>query len=390
MSIDISGLRACTHSSTPYKLKDFDYQHPEHLVAQTPCEERSKSRLLVKQKDGKIEDRYFSELAEVLNHSKPIILRNSTRVLNARLYGTSETGGNVEIFLLEPKQSLDFNNLNWLAIGKPFKKLKEGKSIEFSGGLKARIVKIPEKGSDSVGVSPFEIEFTRLSHDTLLHSLAQAGKVPLPPYIRREKSKSKEDQVDGDRYQTVYADQIGSVAAPTAGLHFSKDIEEQLKSTGCELVDCTLHVGAGTFMPVKDPEINQHVMHSEHYSFPERSMKSLLEAHKHGRPIMCVGTTSLRALESYCLQCDGDEERMLRDCGSFQTTNLFLKPVKQFETVRPAMTSILMTNFHQPESTLLMLVSALVGYEKMKEIYQHAITKEYRLFSYGDSSLLFL
>jgi S-adenosylmethionine:tRNA ribosyltransferase-isomerase len=383
MNIDITSLK--NHLSLPTELSksEFTYEHPEELVAQKPADKRTSSRLLVREKDGQLNDSQFIELPEILSNSKPLIVRNSSRVMQARLFGETDSGAKVEVFLLEPLQELDFNSLSWKALGKPLKKLKPGKLVRFSDNLSCRVAKILPSND---GMSFLEVTFN-LKSGTLQKELDAIGSVPLPPYIKREITDSRNDS-DQKRYQTVYSEERGSVAAPTAGLHFNHDIEERLKSKGCDFANCILHVGAGTFLPVKSDNINQHNMHSEKYCFSKETVESIIDAHSHDRPILCIGTTSFRALESFVLLCNGDYKRMRELSGKFHSTDLFLKPANRQTKITPSLTNMLMTNFHQPESTLIMMIATLTGYEGMKKLYGHAVEKKYRLFSYGDSCLL--
>ncbi|MDA9951680.1 S-adenosylmethionine:tRNA ribosyltransferase-isomerase, partial [Oligoflexaceae bacterium] len=258
---------------------------------------------------------------------------------------------------------------------------KLGKRIDFTDDFSAKVVGL---GSEIGGITPIKIKFSVDDQCNLGDVIQSNGLVPLPPYIHRDETIAEDEK----RYQTVYADLQGSVAAPTAGLHFTNEIFSELEKVGCEIVDCTLHVGAGTFLPVKNEDINQHKMHFEWCKFGRKTIESIIEAKKSGRSILAIGTTAFRAIESFAVLTGCDSDAMLNQADSFFKTDLFIKPMNRMDRFRPKYVDQIITNFHQPQSTLLMLISALLGYEQTMAMYRHAVDQKYRLFSYGDSSLL--
>lgn len=339
------------------KIQDFYYELPEELIAQDPLEDRSSSRLMyVSKQTGELEHHTFREVISFLKEGDCLVL-NDTKVLPARLIGEKQgTGGKVELLLLKRKQD-DI----WETLVKPGKKAKIGAKISFGDGiLIGEVVGIVEEGNRLV----------KFHYDGIFEEvLDQLGQMPLPPYITHQLE-------DKNRYQTVYADQVGSAAAPTAGLHFTKELLEEIEQKGIKIAKVTLHVGLGTFRPVKVEDVTNHHMHSEFYQISKETADLVNETKKNGGRIIAVGTTSTRTLESVA-----DEDGMLKESSGF--TDIFIYPGYQFRCIDG-----LITNFHLPESTLLMLVSALVGREEMLSAYEVAVKEKYRFFSFGDAMII--
>ncbi|PLS34744.1 tRNA preQ1(34) S-adenosylmethionine ribosyltransferase-isomerase QueA [Carnobacterium maltaromaticum] len=338
--------------------KDFDFDLPEELIAQTPLEDRSASKLLVLDHEtGAIKDKHFTDILDELSEGDAFVM-NDTRVLPARLYGTKpETGGHLEVLLLK-----NTNGDQWETLVKPAKRAKVGTEIEFGDGrLKAVVLEELEHGGRII-----EFSYTGI----FLEVLESLGEMPLPPYI-------KERLEDSERYQTVYAKENGSAAAPTAGLHFTEDLLEKIKDKGVKIVFLTLHVGLGTFRPVSVDSIEDHEMHAEFYRLSEESASTLREVKANGGIIVAVGTTSIRTLETIGTKFNGKIEA---DSG---WTSIFITPGYQFKVV-----DAFSTNFHLPQSTLVMLISAFAGREKVLAAYQHAIDEKYRFFSFGDAMFI--
>ena len=337
------------------KTSDFDYYLPEELIAQTPVYPRDSSRLLVYDiKSDKIHHQKFTDIVKYLKKGD-VLVRNNTKVLPARLFGYTANGGKVEILLLKR-----FNLTDWEVLVKPGKKAKPNTVLTLSNELSLTVKEtIEESGSRLVS-----FKFDGVFEDII----SRLGEMPLPPYIK-EKLKEQE------RYQTVYAKVDGSAAAPTAGLHFTDQLLERLKEMGVEVVDVLLHVGLGTFRPVKDDDIEKHHMHKEYYEISEDSAQRINLAKKEGRRIIAVGTTSVRTLESAT-----DENGFVK--ATKGDTQIFLYPPYKFKCVDG-----LITNFHLPKSTLIMLVSCLSSREKVLEIYKEAVSQRYRFFSFGDACL---
>jgi S-adenosylmethionine:tRNA ribosyltransferase-isomerase len=337
------------------RLEDFDFDLPQELIAQHPIAERTASRLLhLDAASGELIDRGFRDLPSAME-AGDVAVFNDTRVINARLFGAKSTGGQVEL-LIERVLS-DRSALAQLRASKP---ARAGTSIQLFGGMTARVI-----GREGA--------FYRLQFDSdvdLLTYLERHGSVPLPPYIQRTP-----EAADASRYQTVYARNPGAVAAPTAGLHFDQRMIEELRARGVAVVYLTLHVGAGTFQPVRTSNVLEHVMHSEWFNVPRDTVSVIESARAKGRRVMAVGTTTLRALESAAASGS------LR--AGFAETNLFIFPGYRFKLVER-----LITNFHLPKSTLLMLVSAFAGMANIKRAYRHAVEQRYRFFSYGDAMLI--
>lgn len=338
------------------KTSDFYYDLPEELIAQTPVEPRNSSRLMVLPRNGgKIEHKHFYDLPEFLKPGDCLVL-NNTRVLPARLYGTREdTGAVVEFVLLR-----QHGNKLWECLAGPGKKAKTGYKFKFSDKLTATVTDVLEDGNRM-------IEFA--CEGDFFAVLDEVGQMPLPPYIK-EKLKDKE------RYQTVYSKDAGSAAAPTAGLHFTKEMLESIKAMGVNIAYVTLHVGLGTFRPVKVEDVTQHKMHTEHYYIPEEAAKTINDTRKNGGRVICVGTTSCRTVES-CAKKYGE----IKECSG--DTDIFIYPGFEFKCMDG-----LITNFHLPESTLIMLVSAFAGYDNIMNAYNIAVKEKYRFFSFGDAMLI--
>lgn len=338
--------------------EDFDFELPEELIAQTPLSDRSSSRLLVVDREsGAMEDKHFYDIIDELAPGDALVM-NDTRVLPARIYGEKiETGAHLEILLL--------NNIegdSWETLIKPAKRAKVGTKVTFGDG---RLEAVVEKELEHGG------RIIRFSYDGIfLEILESLGEMPLPPYI-------KERLEDPDRYQTVYAKENGSAAAPTAGLHFTPELLKKIADKGVKLVYLTLHVGLGTFRPVSVDNIADHEMHSEFYRLTEEAAAQLNDVRANGGKIVAVGTTSIRTLETIGTKFDGD---IKADSG---WTSIFITPGYQFKVVQA-----FSTNFHLPKSTLVMLVSAFAGRDLTLEAYQHAIDERYRFFSFGDAMFL--
>lgn len=336
---------------------EFYYDLPEELIAQTPIEPRNYSRLMkIDRKSGEIEHCHFYNLCDYLKKGDLLVM-NDSRVLPARLYGIKEeTGACVEFLLLEQK-----GDKLWEILVRPGKKAKPGARFSFGDGrLKAEIIETVEGGNR---IAKFECE------GNFFTALEEVGQMPLPPYIK-EKLKDKE------RYQTVYSKELGSAAAPTAGLHFTKEMLADLENMGVKLAYVTLHVGLGTFRPVKEDNVLEHKMHSEHYHLPKETADLIKQTKAEGGRVIAVGTTSCRTLESVGTFFDDMDEHE-------GYTDIFIYPGYEFKVIDG-----LITNFHLPESTLIMLVSAFLGYEKTMNAYKIAVDEKYRFFSFGDAMLI--
>ena len=338
------------------KVSDFNYDLPERLIAQHPSLKRDESRLMVLNREKQtIEDKVFKDVIDYLNPGDCLV-RNNTKVIPARLYGRKETGANVEFLLLKR-----VHDDTWEVIVRPGRKLLKGAKVIFGDGiLEATIDDVLENGNRLVTFK-YEGIFNEI--------LDQIGLMPLPPYIK-EKLKDK------DRYQTVYAKYDGSAAAPTAGLHFTEELLEKIRQKGVEIANVTLHVGIGTFRPVKVENVEEHDMHSEHYYIKKEDADKINNAKKNGKRIISVGTTSCRVLESIA-----DENGFVKETEG--DTSIFIYPGYKFKCI-----DSLITNFHLPESTLVMLVSALAGKDFILKAYKEAVEKEYRFFSFGDAMII--
>ncbi|AUI70721.1 tRNA preQ1(34) S-adenosylmethionine ribosyltransferase-isomerase QueA [Companilactobacillus alimentarius] len=338
--------------------EDFDYNLPEELIAQTPIKNRDQSRLLVLDHEtGQYQDKHFYDILDYLNPGDALVMNNS-RVLPARLYGTKEdTDGHEEVLLL--------NNIEgdkWEVLMKPARRAKVGTKVKFGDGqLEAEVLEDLEHGGKII-----EFHYQGI----FMEILEQLGEMPLPPYI-------KEKLDDPNRYQTVYAKENGSAAAPTAGLHWTKDLLKKVEDKGVKLVYLTLHVGLGTFRPVTESDISKHVMHSEFYRLDEESAKTLNEVRQNGGKIVATGTTSIRTLETIGTKFNGE---IKADSG---WTDIFIKPGYEWKVV-----NAFITNFHLPKSTLVMLVAAFTGRENILNAYQHAVEEKYRFFSFGDAMFI--
>ncbi|MDY2729198.1 MAG: tRNA preQ1(34) S-adenosylmethionine ribosyltransferase-isomerase QueA [Clostridium sp.] len=339
------------------KASEFDFYLPEELIAQHPLEKRDESRLMIlDKKTGEIEHKKFYNIIDYLNEGDTLVL-NNTRVLPARLIGEKEnTGGKIEFLLLKR-----IDKDRWECLAKPGKSARVGRKFTFGDGkLKAEVVDVLEDGNRIV-----EFKYEGIFEEVL----DALGEMPLPPYIH-EKLEDKE------RYQTVYSKEEGSAAAPTAGLHFTKELLQKIKDKGVNVVYLTLHVGLGTFRPVKVENIEDHEMHSEYYTMSKETANIINETKKKGKRVISVGTTSTRTLETI-----GDSNGMVREASGW--TNIFIYPGYKFKVV-----DNLITNFHLPESTLIMLVSTLAGKEHVLNAYNKAVKEKYRFFSFGDAMFI--
>ena len=338
------------------KKSDFSFDLPEELIAQTPMEQRDASRLLCLDKQtGAVEHRHFYDLPDLLREGDCLVLNNS-RVLPARLIGIRPTGGAVELVLLR-----DLGGNCWECLSRPGRKTKPGQRILFGEGELQAVVEETVSGGNRIVRFEYEGIF--------LEVLERLGRMPLPPYIRQELK-------DPERYQTVYSKELGSAAASTAGLHFTKELLETVRNQGVLTEFVTLHVGLGTFRPVKEEEIEDHEMHSEYCIIPPETAEAVNRTRKNGGRIIAVGTTSCRTLESFAKE-DGTLE------ASSGWTNIFIYPGYRFKCI-----DALITNFHLPESTLIMLVSALAGRENILNAYRIAVSEKYRFFSFGDAMMI--
>lgn len=339
------------------KTSDFYYDLPKELIAQTPLEPRDSSRLLVLDREKQtLEHKHFYDIIDYLNEGD-LLVANDSRVLPARIYGIKdETGAKVEFLLLK-----QVANNRWETLCKPGKKARVGTKFSFGNGiLRATVVDVKDDGNRIVDFDCEENFFTTLD---------KIGQMPLPPYITAELK-------DKERYQTVYSHELGSAAAPTAGLHFTTELMDRIKAKGVKIAYVTLHVGLGTFRPVKVDDVTKHKMHSEHYEVPEETAKLINETKKNGGRVIAVGTTSCRTLESVVAMY-GE----IKPCEGF--TDIFIYPGFEFKVLDG-----LITNFHLPESTLIMLVSAFAGYDFIMNAYKEAVKEKYRFFSFGDAMFI--
>ncbi len=339
------------------KRQDFYYELPEELIAQDPLEDRSGSRLLVLDKEtGEVSHHIFKEIVDYLEPGDCLVL-NDTKVIPARLIGAKEdTGGRIEVLLLKRRE-----DHVWETLVKPGRKARCGTRISFGGGLlTGEVVEIAEEGNRLI----------RFEYEGIFEEiLDQLGQMPLPPYITHQLE-------DKDRYQTVYARHTGSAAAPTAGLHFTPELLEIIEDKGVDIAKVTLHVGLGTFRPVKAENILEHHMHSEYFQIDAEAAEKINRAKEKGSRVICVGTTSCRTIESAA-----DADGRIKECSGW--TDIFIYPGYQFKIL-----DCLITNFHLPESTLIMLVSALAGREHTLSAYEEAVRERYRFFSFGDAMLV--
>ncbi len=340
----------------PTLTSSYFYNLPQELIAQYPKDKRSESLLLkLDRTTGKISHHKFSE---IINSLKPndVLVLNKTKVIPARLFGTKPTGAKVEVFLLNR-----ITDKIWECLVKPGKRLRVGTRINFSDNFSGKIIDYADEGGRIV---QFEWQ------GDFWNVLENFGKMPLPPYIKREAIEK-----DKETYQTIYAEDRGSVAAPTAGLHFTLELMQKIRGKGIEILEVILHIGLGTFRPVKTDKIQEHKMHSEHCQITKDVAEKINKAKDEGRRIISVGTTTTRTLESFAN--DG------KLCFGSHWTDIFIYPGKKIQIIDG-----LITNFHMPESTLLMLVSAFAGYENIIKAYKIAVAKKYRFFSYGDAMLI--
>ncbi|AHI56027.1 tRNA preQ1(34) S-adenosylmethionine ribosyltransferase-isomerase QueA [Listeria ivanovii] len=340
------------------KVEDFDFDLPEKLIAQTPLIDRTSSRLMVLDKtSGEIKDQHFTDILGYLNEGDALVL-NDTRVLPARLHGIKdETGAHIEVLLLKQKEGNA-----WETLVKPAKRIRQGATITFGdGALKAICLEELEHGG----------RILEFSYEGIFYEvLEQLGEMPLPPYI-------KEQLADQNRYQTVYAKENGSAAAPTAGLHFTEELLGKMKAKGVEIIFVTLHVGLGTFRPVDVEDTANHKMHSEFYRLTEEAAERINQVKETGGKVVAVGTTSIRTLETIASRHEGN---LVAESG---WTDIFISPGYTFRAV-----DALITNFHLPKSTLIMLVSALSDRNKILTAYNHAVEEQYRFFSFGDAMFI--
>ncbi len=340
-------------------LEEFDYNLPEELIAQDPLEKRDEAKLLVlDKKTGEYEDKKFYDIIDYLNKGDALVL-NDTKVLPARLIGTKEeTRASIEVLLLK-----DLGHDEWQCLTKPARRIKEGTVVDFGNGkLKCTCTKVEDEG-----IRNFKFEYKGI----FLEVLDELGNMPLPPYIHKSLPKDKQEF-----YQTVYARELGSAAAPTAGLHFTKELLEKIKEKGIKICYITLHVGLGTFRPVSEEKIEDHKMHSEYYMMTKEVADTLNDVRKNGGRIIAVGTTSCRTLET--IMKDNDE---FKETSGW--TDIFIYPGFKFKGI-----DALITNFHLPKSTLVMLVSALAGKDNIMRAYNHAVKEKYRFFSFGDAMFI--
>ena len=338
------------------RVEEFNYELPKELIAQTPYDKRDEARLMVLDKENKnIEHKIFRDVLEYLNPGDCLVI-NDTKVIPARLYGKKDTGANVEFLLLKR-----FEGDEWEAMVRPGNKLKVGSKVEFGEGLlKAEILEVMPGGNRKV-----KFEYNGIFNEIL----DQIGLMPLPPYIT-------EALKDKDKYQTVYAKYEGSAAAPTAGLHFTEELLEKVKEKGVEIAKVTLHVGIGTFRPVKVETVEEHEMHSEHYYIKAEEAEKINRAKENGKKVIAVGTTSCRVLESVA-----DEDGRVKEIEG--DTSIFIYPGYKFKCI-----DNLITNFHLPESTLIMLVSSLAGKDFVMHAYEEAVKEKYKFFSFGDAMII--
>ena len=339
------------------KVADFNYELPKELIAQHPYDKRDEARLMVLDKNEElIEHKVFKDVIDYLNPGDCLVI-NNTKVIPARLYGKKDTGANVQFLLLKR-----IEGDTWEAMVKPGNKLKPGSKVIFGDGLlKATVQEILEGGNRKV-----EFEYNGIFNEIL----DQIGMMPLPPYI------TEASREDNEKYQTVYARYEGSAAAPTAGLHFTEELLEKIKEKGVEVANVTLHVGIGTFRPVKVETVEEHEMHSEHYYIKKEDADKINKAKLNGNRVIAVGTTSCRVLESVA-----DDKGMVKEVEG--DTSIFIYPGYKFNCI-----DSLITNFHLPESTLIMLVSSLAGKDFIMKAYNEAVKKEYKFFSFGDAMII--
>ena len=353
------------------QVSEYDYELPEELIAQMPADKRENSRMLVLDPVSRtIEHKHFYDIVDLLDENTLLVM-NNTKVLPARLYGTKDTGARIEVFLLEPKAGVNEGvnegvkgGKNWSCLIKPSKRIKPDTIIKISDELSVRAIKRLEEDGEWLVEMIYDGDLFEILH--------KVGNITLPPYIERKLQTDEIKKFDTERYQTVYAKDEGSVAAPTAGLHFTKEILKKLEEKGVETAYVTLNVGLGTFRPVKCERIEDHKMHSETFEISEETAAVINRAKSAGKKLIAVGTTTVRTLETAYKQFG-----CIKACKS--ASELFIYPPYEFKVIDG-----LITNFHLPKSTLLMLVSALAGKEFIFEAYKEAVKERYRFFSYGD------
>lgn len=346
-------------------ISEYDYNLPEELIAQMPADKRDNSRMMVlNRKDRTISHKHFYDIVDLIEPNTLLVM-NNTKVLPARLIGHKDTGAKIEVFLLKQNSKMQDEHENWEVLIKPSKRVKPDTIIKISDELSVRAIKRLEENGEWL----VELIF---NSNNVLDVLHRNGNIPLPPYIERKIPNEDLKKLDFERYQTVYAKDEGSVAAPTAGLHFTKEILKKLENKGVELAYVTLNVGLGTFRPVQCENVENHKMHSETFEISEKAAEQINRAKAEGKKIVAVGTTTVRTLETAykkfgCIKACHDH------------SELFIYPPYEFKVI-----DNLITNFHLPKSTLLMLVSALAGKDFIFEAYKEAIENKYRFFSYGD------
>ncbi|MCA9619952.1 MAG: tRNA preQ1(34) S-adenosylmethionine ribosyltransferase-isomerase QueA [Myxococcales bacterium] len=345
------------------RVADLFYELPPELVARYPAERRDESRMLVLGREGEMRGRRVRDLAEELPAGCLLVV-NDTAVMPARLLGQKASGGRFELLLVE---RVDGDELRWRALVRTHKRVRLGQEAKLDGGLEVRV----DAGPNDEGL--FEVALRPPPGRSVLEVLEEAGHMPLPPYLQRA-----DEPADRERYQTIFASEPGAVAAPTAGLHFTPELVQRLAEAGIAMTTVTLHVGPGTFKPVKVAELDDHPMHGERYAVPPEAAKAIAEARRRGAPVVAVGTTVVRTLESAA-----DPEAPGEVCATSGETHLLIQPGFRFQVVDG-----LLTNFHLPGSTLLALVYALAGPERVRAAYALAIRERYRFYSYGDAMLI--
>ncbi len=344
-----------------YKISNYDYDLPKHLIAQYPTSKRDESRLLVLHKESaKIEHRKFYEIIEYLNRGDVLVL-NDTKVSPARISGTRTTGGKVEGLIIR-----EIEENRWEVLLQSNHRLKENEILTFDNSVEGMILYRNDAGSWIIRVEDKE-KFTKMLEDS--------GRMPLPPYIKRKSENISQEIRDDERYQTIYAKKVGAIAAPTAGLHFTTDLLQEMSCKGIKIVNITLHVGLGTFKPIHKDDLRQHIIHKEFYNIPEEAATTINNAKLLGKKIFATGTSTCRVLETIAKNCTAEK--------SSGWTDLFIYPPYKFK-----LTDSLITNFHLQRSTLILLVSAFAGRENIASSYEEAISLNYRFYSYGDCMLI--
>ena len=348
-------------SSVDWKLSSYYYKIPKSLIAQHPSPNRDQSRMLfLDRSKGKISHHNFCEIIKLLPRNSCLVI-NNTKVLPVRLTGKRKTGASIEALLVEEK-----GGGHWIALVRKAGRIKQGERLEFFDGLLCAVALERKDGDEWI------LEFEE--PESLKNCLEKVGLPPLPPYIKRQKGNEIENSEDRERYQTCFASKPGSIAAPTAGLHFTPEILNSIRNRGVEILEVTLHVGLGTFKPIEKQDIKLHKMHAEYFSVSSNSIRTLKSFKRSQKPIICIGTTSVRVLETLAL-------KNFRNNSGW--TDLFVFPPYKFKMVQG-----LLTNFHLPQSTLIIMVSAFCGREKLLEAYRSALEEKYRFFSFGDCMLI--